>query len=51
LLSEDRRELLGLKVAGLSNGDIAERLGLSERTVRRALEDLRRRAEGGEGGD
>jgi RNA polymerase sigma factor (sigma-70 family) len=48
LLPEDRRELLGLKVAGLSNREIADRLGLSERTVRRILEDLRRRAEGGD---
>ena len=45
LLPDDRREILGLKVEGLSSREIGERLGLSERTVRRALEDLRRRAE------
>ena len=45
LLPADRREILGLKVEGLSSREIGERLGLSERTVRRALEDLRRRAE------
>ncbi|MHB1556709.1 MAG: RNA polymerase sigma factor [Isosphaeraceae bacterium] len=48
LLPDDRRELLGLKLTGLSNRDIADRLGLSERTIRRVLEDLRRRAEGGD---
>jgi RNA polymerase sigma factor (sigma-70 family) len=45
LLPDDRREILGLRVQGLSSREIGERLGLSERTVRRALEDLRRRAE------
>ena len=44
LLPADRREILVLKVEGLSSREIGERLGLSERTVRRALEDLRRRA-------
>lgn len=48
LLPEDRRGLLGLKLTGLSNRDIADRLGLSERTIRRVLEDLRRRAEDGD---
>jgi RNA polymerase sigma-70 factor (ECF subfamily) len=47
LLPPDRREILRLKVSGLSSREIAERLGLSERTVRRALEELRRRAESG----
>jgi RNA polymerase sigma-70 factor (ECF subfamily) len=47
-LPDDRREILGLKLEGLSSREIAERLGLSERTVRRALEDLRHRAEGGD---
>jgi RNA polymerase sigma-70 factor (ECF subfamily) len=45
-LPADRRRILGLKVEGLTSREIAERLGMSERTVRRALEDLRRRAEG-----
>jgi RNA polymerase sigma factor (sigma-70 family) len=45
LLPTDRREILGLKFEGLSTREIGERLGLSERTVRRALEDLRRRAD------
>lgn len=48
LLPEDRRGLLRLKLTGLSNRDIADRLGLSERTIRRVLEDLRRRAESGD---
>jgi RNA polymerase sigma-70 factor (ECF subfamily) len=34
-----------LKAEGLSSRDIGERLGISERTVQRVLEDLRRRAE------
>jgi RNA polymerase sigma-70 factor (ECF subfamily) len=45
LLPEDRREVLDLKADGLSSKEIGERLGLSERTVRRVIEDLRRRAE------
>ncbi len=45
LLPADRREILELKAEGLSSREIGERLGLSERTVRRVLEDLRRRAE------
>ena len=44
LLPADRREILGLKVEGLTSREIGDRLGLSERTVRRALKDLRRRA-------
>ena len=47
-LPADRREILVLKVEGLSSREIGERLGLSERTVRRVLEDLRHRAEGGD---
>jgi RNA polymerase sigma factor (sigma-70 family) len=45
LLPVDRREILELKLEGFSCREIGERLGLGERTVRRALEDLRRRAE------
>jgi RNA polymerase sigma factor (sigma-70 family) len=45
LLPVDRQEILTLKVAGLTSREIGERLGLSERTVRRALEELRRRVE------
>jgi RNA polymerase sigma-70 factor (ECF subfamily) len=44
LLPENRRGLLELKAAGFSSAEIAVRLGLSERTVRRVIEDLRRRA-------
>ena len=45
LLPEDRRAVLELKAEGLSSRDIGERLGISERTVQRVLEDLRKRAE------
>jgi RNA polymerase sigma-70 factor (ECF subfamily) len=45
LLPADRREILTLKAEGLSSREIGDRLGLSERTVRRALEDLKRRVE------
>jgi RNA polymerase sigma-70 factor (ECF subfamily) len=45
LLPEDRHVLLELKAQGLSSKDIGIRLGISERTVQRVLEDLRRRAE------
>jgi RNA polymerase sigma-70 factor (ECF subfamily) len=44
LLPKDRREILELKAAGFSSKEIGERLGISERTVQRVLEDLRRRA-------
>jgi RNA polymerase sigma-70 factor (ECF subfamily) len=47
-LPDDRREIIGLRLEGFSSREIAERLGLSERTVRRTLEDLRHRAEGGD---
>jgi RNA polymerase sigma factor (sigma-70 family) len=45
LLPEARRTILELKAEGLSSRDIGERLGISERTVQRMLEDLRRRAQ------
>jgi RNA polymerase sigma-70 factor (ECF subfamily) len=45
LLPEERRSILELKAEGLSSRDVGERLGISERTVQRVLEDLRRRAE------
>jgi RNA polymerase sigma-70 factor (ECF subfamily) len=45
LLPEDRHAILELKAGGLSSRDVGERLGISERTVQRVLEDLRRRAE------
>jgi RNA polymerase sigma-70 factor (ECF subfamily) len=45
LLPEERRTILELKAQGLSSKDIGERLGISERTVQRILEDLRRRME------
>ncbi len=51
LLPEDRHTLLELKAQGLSSREIGERLGISERTVQRVLEDLRRRVEAGAGAD
>jgi RNA polymerase sigma factor (sigma-70 family) len=45
LLPLERRTILELKADGLSSRDIGERLGISERTVQRVLEDLRRRVE------
>jgi RNA polymerase sigma-70 factor (ECF subfamily) len=45
LLPEERRTILDLKAEGLSSRDIGERLGISERTVQRVIEDLRRRAD------
>lgn len=44
LVPEDRRRVLELKAAGLSSREIGERLGISERTVQRFVEELRRRA-------
>ncbi len=44
LLPEDRRVILELKAAGYSCGEIGDRLGLSERTVQRVLEELKNRA-------
>ncbi|MDX2036899.1 MAG: sigma-70 family RNA polymerase sigma factor [Isosphaeraceae bacterium] len=43
LLPENRRAIIELKAEGLSSSEIGERLGISERTVQRVLEDLRRR--------
>ena len=45
LLPEERRTILELKAQGLSSKDIGDRLGISERTVQRVLEELRRRME------
>ena len=44
LVPEGRRTVLDLKAEGLTTVEIAARLGLGERTVRRVIEDLRRRA-------
>jgi RNA polymerase sigma factor (sigma-70 family) len=48
MLPEDRQVMVRLKAQGLSTREIGERLGVSERTVRRVLEDLRKRS-GGDG--
>ena len=45
LMPEDRRVIIELKAQGLSSRDVGERLGISERTVQRVIEDLRRRIE------
>jgi len=50
LLPEGKRAILDLKAEGLSSRDIGDRLGVSERTVQRVLEDLRRRSGLGAGG-
>jgi RNA polymerase sigma factor (sigma-70 family) len=44
LLPEDRRVILDLKADGYSCREIGDRIGMSERTVQRVLEDLRDRA-------
>lgn len=44
MLPEDRQSVLDLKAGGLTTREIGDRLGISERTVRRVIEDLRRRA-------
>jgi RNA polymerase sigma-70 factor (ECF subfamily) len=44
LLPEDRRVILELKAEGFSCREIGQRLGVSERTVQRVLEDLKGRA-------
>lgn len=51
LLPRERQEILDLKADGLSSHDIGLRLGISERTVQRVIEDLRRRAQPDLGGD
>jgi len=45
ILPEERRMILDLKAEGLSSRDIGERMGISERTVQRVLEELRRHVE------
>jgi len=45
LVPQEKRSILELKAQGLSSKDISQRLGISERTVQRLLEDLRRRME------
>jgi RNA polymerase sigma-70 factor (ECF subfamily) len=45
LVPEEKRTILQMKADGLSSKDIGEQLGISERTVQRVLEDLRRRVE------
>jgi RNA polymerase sigma-70 factor (ECF subfamily) len=47
LLPENRRVILELKAAGFSSREIGERIGVSERTIQRVLDDLRRRSEPG----
>jgi RNA polymerase sigma-70 factor (ECF subfamily) len=43
VLPEDRRAVVELKAAGFTGKEIAAQLGISERTVQRALEEIRRR--------
>ena len=45
LIPEERHSILELKADGLSSKDIGTKLGISERTVQRVLEELRRRVE------
>ena len=45
LMPVGRRTILEMKAQGLSSKDIGEKLGISERTVQRELEELRRRME------
>jgi RNA polymerase sigma-70 factor (ECF subfamily) len=44
LLPEDRQVILELKAMGYSSKEIGDRLGISERTVQRVLQDLKGRA-------
>lgn len=50
LLPASRQKIVELKAEGLTCREIGERLGLSERTVRRVVEDLRERTGQGEEG-
>lgn len=43
-LPVERREILDLKAQGYSSKEIGEKLGVSERTVQRLIEDLRKKA-------
>jgi RNA polymerase sigma-70 factor (ECF subfamily) len=45
LVPEARRDILDLKAQGLSSREIGDQLGLSERTIQRVLEELRRQVE------
>ena len=45
LVPEERQELVDLKADGHSSKEIGDKLGISERTVQRVLEDLRLRVE------
>jgi RNA polymerase sigma-70 factor (ECF subfamily) len=45
LVPEEKRSIVEMKAEGLSSKEIGQRLGISERTVQRVLEDLRRRME------
>jgi RNA polymerase sigma-70 factor (ECF subfamily) len=45
LVPEERRNILDLRAQGLSSKEIGERLGISERTVQRVIEELRRRVD------
>ncbi len=51
LVPENRRIMLELRVEGLSTREIGDRLNVSERTVRRVIEDLRRKTETGSDGE
>ena len=43
LVPAERRAILELKAEGFSSKEIGDRLGISERTVQRVLEELRRK--------
>lgn len=45
LMPEDRHAIIELKAQGLSSRDVGDRLGISERTVQRVIEDLRKRVD------